>query len=73
VDRVGESILTELLGPGPSPGLRRFQNLDDAERTTALGRSENWFRLWLKHMAESLNEQGSVETPSNVFKAFLEE
>jgi hypothetical protein len=73
VEKVGESILTELLGSLPSPGLRRFEDLDEHERKTALGKSENWFRLWLKHMAESLNAIGSLETPSGVFKAFLEE
>lgn len=69
---VGKRIISEFIGGGP----RRLSSLGSDERQRLLDRAkrgENWFRLWLTHMAEILyTELDSIDTDSGVFKRFME-
>ncbi len=69
---IGKQLVSEFGGGEP----REFESLSLADQGKVLdraGSSNNWFRLWLKQMAESIyTELGSVETELGRFEALLE-
>jgi hypothetical protein len=72
IGQVGDQLVSELIGGDP----RAFRTLTTEDQEKAVrnaGTGRNWFRLWLKQMAEIWYAQlGSIETPSGVFKQLLE-
>lgn len=72
VEPVGSRMISELGGgdPRPSDALAPGELAGIEE---VAGWSMNWFRVWLRHMAEALYaDLGSVKTPYGHFEALLE-
>ncbi len=68
-ERFGERLISELVGGEP----RSYDLLTPEEIEQLDRRQENWFRLWLVHMAEALLETlGSVQTDRGVLQALME-
>jgi hypothetical protein len=72
VEPVGSQLIAELAGGGP----RAFKTLSGDEQEAVVkraGRDKNWFRLWLKHKAETTyRDLGSVSTQRGIFERLLE-
>ena len=72
VEPMGSQLVSEFSGGDP----RAYANLDSDEQKKvreAAGTNKNWFRLWLKQMAEALYlDLGSVKTPHGTFERLLE-
>jgi len=72
IEPIGSQLVSEFLGVAPRP----YEDLtpEEQERVkAAAGRDKNWFRLWLKQMAEALyRDLGSVRTPVGAFERLLE-
>jgi hypothetical protein len=70
---VGSQLVGEFLGSEPRP----YDALDDNERTKVreqAGWGHNWFRLWLKQMAEALlAEAGELQTAHGLLEKLAEE
>lgn len=72
VEPVGRQFVSELIGGAPRPytGLAPEEQKKVGE---AAGTDKNWFRLWLKQMAEAMHsELGSVKTELGKFEGLLE-
>ena len=73
LDHVGPQLVCELIGGEPRPYDSLLEEEQDVLRQKA-DEVPNWFRLWLKQVAEWLNrELGSVDTPSGRLRALMEE
>ena len=72
IDHIGSHLVSELIDGEPRP----FTTLTEEEKNHAMmraGTDKNWFRLWLKQMAEFLYlELGSVQTPLGALQKLLE-
>lgn len=67
----GKRFLFEITGDAD----RSYGSFSDEEQEEVRRRlgSQNWFKVWLQHMAEGLlEEKGSVATPSGHVERFLE-
>lgn len=71
ISRVGEQLVSEFIGGDPRP-FKTLSDEDQQKAVKAAGTGKNWFRLWLKQMAETTYALGSIDTPSGVFKQLLE-
>ena len=73
IEDVGEQLVGEF-GIGVP---RRYATLTEEEKGEVVqkaGRERNWFRIWLKQMAEATFRQlGGVSTEAGVFERLLEE
>jgi hypothetical protein len=73
LDEIGPQLVCELIGGEP----RSYDSLAEDEKETVRNKADtvsNWFRLWLKLMAEWINRTyGSVDTPTGRLRALLEE
>jgi len=73
LDEIGPQLVCELIGGKP----RSYDSLPEDEQETVLQKADtvsNWFRLWLKQMAEWINRKyGSVDTPTGRLRKLLEE
>jgi hypothetical protein len=72
VEPIGSQLIAEFTGSSP----RVYDSLTASEQQSVIdmaGTDKNWFRLWLKQMAEALHRDlGSVATGRGVFKSLLE-
>lgn len=72
IEPLGSQIIAEFIGGPPRP----YDALTAPELQALSGvvaSPQNWFRIWLKHKAESTySELGSVATPQGAFQKLLE-
>lgn len=73
LDEIGPQLVCEFIGGEP----RSYDSLPEDEQETVRKKADtvsNWFRLWLKQMAEWMNREcESVDTPRGKLRALLEE
>lgn len=73
LDEIGPQLVCEFIGGKP----RSYESLREDEKETVWEKADsvsNWFRLWLKQMAEKINREcGSVITRHGRLRALMED
>ena len=71
---IGQQLVAEISNGPPQP-YDKLSESEQAQLRRRAGTQNNWFRTWLKHMAEAYERdfgEGSTETESGAFSSLLQ-